>query len=186
MNPVERVLRDFIGLFDQLCLQYAIMGGIAVRAHGIPRPTYDVDVTVLIDRSELGTLFAAARELEYEISDEFDKGWVDTVAGMPLVKATTFQNGRTYPVDIFLAETEFQKTLVSRRQRENLDALETWLVTPEDLILLKLIANRPRDLADVYDVLTMQVSCDLEYLRSWADKLDVRSRLEEVLAEHSS
>ena len=151
---------------------------------GIPRPTYDVDVTILLDRSELPKLFTAVREMDYEIGEEYEQGWVDAVAGMPLVKATMFLKGRTLPVDIFLAETEFQKNLIARRMRETIDGLETWLVTPEDLILLKLLAGRPRDIADVADVLTMQIRCDQPYLRHWAEILHVSRQLEDALAEH--
>ncbi len=34
-------LRDFVMCFERLDIPYALMGGIAVGAHGIPRPTHD-------------------------------------------------------------------------------------------------------------------------------------------------
>ena len=54
-------------------------------------------------------------------------------------------------------------------------------VTAEDLILLKLVANRPRDIADVIDVLFTQGSLDVEYMRSWAVRLQITESLERVL-----
>ena len=56
---------------------------------------------------------------------------------------------------------------MSRRARQPLDDRPVWLVSPEDLILLKLIAQRPRDLANVGDVLFMQGQLDESYLRRW-------------------
>lgn len=45
MSDLTRALKDFTDLFDRLGTPYAVMGGIAVRVYGIPRPTYDVDFT---------------------------------------------------------------------------------------------------------------------------------------------
>jgi hypothetical protein len=46
MTDLTAVIHDLVHIFDRLGMPYAIMGGIAVRAHGIPRPTYDVDFTL--------------------------------------------------------------------------------------------------------------------------------------------
>jgi hypothetical protein len=48
MNDVATALRDIANALERLGLKYAVIGGIAVRAYGIPRPTYDVDFTVAI------------------------------------------------------------------------------------------------------------------------------------------
>lgn len=53
MKDVYDTLLDFVGVFNELELRYAVMGGLAVRAYSIPRSTWDVDLTVAIDREEL-------------------------------------------------------------------------------------------------------------------------------------
>ena len=55
---------------------------------------------------------------------------------MPLVKAKLYLAGRSIDVDMFLAETEFQQSLMSCRHRQTVEGIELWMVTPEDLILL--------------------------------------------------
>jgi predicted nucleotidyltransferase len=178
MNPVEGVFHDFVQLFEQLDVPYAVMGGLAVRAHGIPRPTYDVDLAILVDRQQLAVVIHEIRQLGYDVPEQYDKGWVDTVSGLPFIKAATFIEGRSLVADIFLAETDFLRCLISRRIRDTVNGFEAWLVTAEDLILLKLIANRPRDIADIVDILTMQLRLDDAYLHRWADILGVGNRLE--------
>jgi len=51
------------------------------------------------------------------------------------------------------------------------------------LILLKLIADRPRDWIDIADVLFVQGSIDETYLEHWANRLGVRDRLQRALAQ---
>lgn len=66
----------------------------------------------------------------------------------------------------------------------DVEGRKAWVVSPEDLILLKLIASRPRDIADVFDVLLAQGQLDEEYLRNWANQLGVTSRLDDVLEKN--
>jgi hypothetical protein len=148
MSVLATALRDFVSLFERLEAPYVLMGGFAVRVYGIPRPTYDVDFTIAITRQRLPELYRAISESGYTVPEPDESGWVDQVAGMPLVKSRLFFEGSTIDIDIFLAESAFQDELLARRKRQQVDDLPVWLVSPEDLILLKLIASRPRDLVD--------------------------------------
>ena len=105
---------------------------------------------------------------------------------MPVVKSRFYFEVTAIDVDIFIAESAFQESLISRRAGHTLDDALVWLVSPEDLILLKLIAHRPRDLADIGDVLFMQGQLDEIYLRRWAASLGVAGGLEDVLARRDA
>ncbi len=177
MTPVEELLCDLVGLLEELDEPYAVMGGWAVRAHGLPRPTYDVDLTVAMDREKLPAFFARIDALGYDVGDQYRGGWLDSVADMPLFKATTFVEGRTLVADIFVAENEFQQSIIARRLRGSIDGLPTWLVTAEDLILMKLVADRIRDRADVQDIMAMNLQLDDAYLDHWAEKLGIADKL---------
>ena len=60
MSDLVRTLHSFASLFDRLGIPYAIMGGWAVRVYALPRPTYDIDFTIILDRDRLPALYAAA------------------------------------------------------------------------------------------------------------------------------
>jgi hypothetical protein len=53
------------------------------------------------------------------------------------------------------------------------------------LVLLKLIANRPRDHGDVADILFTQGELDRTYLRHWATELGVLDKLEVAMRTYS-
>ena len=184
MDELSEAIEDIVGLFDSLGHEYALMGGIAVRVYGIPRATYDVDFTAAIRRDALADFFRRAQEIGYAVAEPYLQGWVDQVGGMPLVKIRLLLAGREVDVDIFLSESSYQATLLSRRKWAKLNGIDAWLVSPEDLVLLKLLANRPRDVADVGDVFFMQGQLDVEYMRHWAQQVGVSDRLENALREH--
>jgi hypothetical protein len=52
-------------------------------------------------------------------------------------------------IDIAFAALPFERQALSRARWVHVSGLEVPLPTPEDLIIMKAIAHRPRDLADV-------------------------------------
>jgi hypothetical protein len=182
MKKIEQALLDFIDVFNELELSYAIMGGMAVRAHSIPRPTWDVDLLIAVERESLAKVFTAVEERGYTVPDAYRGGWVDRVADMPLVKFRVYLEGGGVDVDVFLAEDEYQQELLLRSRPTETDVGRLNVVTPEDLVLLKLLASRPRDLIDVADLLFIQGPMDVDYMRKWARRLGIADRLEDVLS----
>ena len=85
MTDLDRALREVVAELDRMSVPYAIMGGLAVRVYGIPRATYDVDLTVSIPRQRLRELFQRVESLGFTVPEVYESGWVDEIAGMPLV-----------------------------------------------------------------------------------------------------
>lgn len=184
MKSVEQVLLEWVDLCDRLGIAYAIMGGLAVRVHGIPRPTYDVDLTIAADQEQIQTLFAEAEQTGYSVPDAYKSGWIDRIAEMPVVKLRTWlEDGKGIDVDLFITESAFQESLMNRCIDWEFEDRQLTVVSPEDLVLLKLLANRPRDIGDVQDIMFMQGQFDETYLRHWATELGIADRLEKVLQE---
>jgi hypothetical protein len=89
MSDLAVVLHDMVAIFGRLDLPYAAMGGIAVRIHGIPRATYDIDVTLAIDRGRLPDLYRELQDLGLTVPEVYLAGWVDRVADMSLIGSTS-------------------------------------------------------------------------------------------------
>ena len=176
-------LHEFVEIFEARGYRYAIMGGLAARVLGIPRPTYDVDFTLAVSRDLLPELFDAAENAGYHVPVAYRSGWVDTVAGMPIVKLGMQLGSQGIDIDVFIAESTFQESILARRSKHDIGGKPVWLVSPEDLIVLKVLANRDRDRGDVLDVLFMQGELDRDYMKHWAERLGVLENLEEALAK---
>lgn len=182
MTSLDEVARNFVDLLDRLGAPYALVGGLAVRVHALPRPTFDVDFTVSLSRESLPDLYHQAEHRGLTIPPPQTSGWIVSVAGLPVVKSQWFIDSRAIDIDVFLAETEFQGELLARRQRHGMNGWNAWFATAKDLILLKLLADRPKDRTDISDFLFIQGELDVFYLRHWAVSLGIAERLETALA----
>jgi len=180
MNEVARTLKDFGGILERLGLSFAVIGGIAVRAYAIPRPTFDIDFTLAIPRQRLAELFREVEQCGYSVPESYQSGCVDAIAKIPLVKIRRYLQGQGVDIDIFLAENYFLKEVVRRRRWVETPDAGVWLASPEDVVLLKLLSNRGRDAVDVTDVLFTQGDVDRDYMRHWAHWLGVTDRLEDA------
>lgn len=86
-------------------------------------------------------------------------------------------------VEAFVLATEYQRAAFARRATLDSDLGPIAVVAPEDLVLHKLLADRPRDRADIADLFLVAGALNLEYLRHWARRLGVEDRLDVALRE---
>ena len=183
MTPLHEALEDLARAFDGLHVDYMVMGGIAVRFWGVPRPTFDLDFTLALSQDRVAAMLRGLEARGYTVPEYHESGFLDRLAGMQKCSVTRYAGGRELKVDLFLVTTAYQKAAFSRRVRKAINDLQAWVISPEDLILHKLIAGRDRDLADIADILLLMPDVDREYLRRWAGVLGVAQQLEKKLAE---
>lgn len=180
-HPLLRLTSEILSILDQERIPYMVMGGIAVRFWALPRPTYDLDLTLAAEDAEIAKLLDRLDRDGYAIAPEVRKGWRDTLRGMRKFEVRKFEGRDSWRIDLFLVTTEYQRSAFGRRRRAKLLGSEVWTIAPEDLILHKLMAARERDLADVAEILAMTRELDLPYLREWSQALKVAETLEDRL-----
>jgi hypothetical protein len=182
MKDVTSTLDLIVAHIERMAIEYVIMGGLAVRAYAIPRATEDVDFTLALGGERLVEFLRALQSEDFEVPEPYQKGWVDEVKGLKLVKVKRYVVGRTVDVDLFLADSEYQDEVLRRKCLADVEGRRYWIASPEDLILLKLVAGRPRDLIDVADILFTQGESDVKYMQHWAKPLGVEHQLANALA----
>lgn len=174
--PVERLLLEALTVIEGEKIPYAIMGGFAVRTWGVPRPTYDADVAVAVDDPGLVLLLKALEDAGFQVPEEYRTGFRDTLAGMSKIKVTRFEEGTVWDVDLFLARGGLLESALDRRRRVTLAERPVWVMSAEDVILLKLVAHRRKDQLDIEEIVRIARDLDHDYLRSWASRLGVTER----------
>jgi hypothetical protein len=180
-HPVFRVLHKTLDVFEGVHVECAAMGGFAVRHWALPRPTYDVDFAVAVEGEPLLRLLRAFEAAGFNVDRQFLAGFTDTLAGMRKLAVACFDSAAMWNVDIFLATTPFIRSAFDRRVRTVVEGRKLAVVSVEDLLLFKLLANRTKDRLDIEDTLLVCGPLDLPYLRKWAEHLGVTAGLENAL-----
>jgi hypothetical protein len=71
------------------------------------------------------------------------------------------------PLDLVVARDSLEMVFLERARVVDIGGLKVPMITPEDLVIAKLFAHRPRDLEDVRAVLgTMRDAMDLRHVRA--------------------
>jgi hypothetical protein len=182
--PVVLALRQFLRFLADRRVAYALLGGFAVRALALPRPTFDLDVLVGVSEADVAPLAQAAEDAGFVVGDEFRRGFVEKLGGLSKFHVSAQFGTRFVRIDVFVLGSEYQREVFARRQEQQDSQLGPLsFISPEDLLLHKLLADRPRDRADVADLLLVAGPLDMDYVRTWAGKLGLTGRLERALRD---
>jgi len=157
-------------VIEEAGLPYAIIGGHAVNAWLEPRFTADVDITVVADGLGLAALDAAFREAGYSLTREYG---AELPSGPDFVRWVSVEGD---VAEVQLAKTDFQREVVRRAVQNESGAR---VASPEDLIVLKLIADRAKDRIDLQGLAALP-DIDWAYVEGWAREWDVLDRLDRL------
>lgn len=139
-----------------------IIGGIATSLLGKPRYTADVDAMFLLSTAEIPRLLEVAKTegLEARIDAAADFAKKNRVLLLRHVSSEI-------NVDISLGILPFEEEIVERSTVHNFGALQIRIPTPEDLIILKAVAHRPKDLQDIRNIVDKQAHLDIARIEEW-------------------
>lgn len=145
---------------------WMIIGGVAVIAHGVRRLTTDIDATVRGDATSPERLLAelAKTDIRPRIDD-----------ALAFAKANLVLLVRHEPtgvdLDVSLAWSAFEHAALEARRTARFGRVDVPMATPTDLVVLKTLAGRPKDLEDVEALLVMFPDVDLRRARRYVREL---------------
>jgi hypothetical protein len=145
--------------FDELDRPWMVIGGVAVIAHGIPRATIDVDATVSGVGLDLETLLSTLGRHGI-VPRIHDAGAFARQHQVVLVE----HSASKVPVDISLAWLPFEDEAIEHRVTAEFAGTRLPLPRPEDLLIYKLVAARPRDLDDAERLIALY-RCEMDLAR---------------------
>ncbi|MFO8034079.1 MAG: DUF6036 family nucleotidyltransferase [Candidatus Bipolaricaulota bacterium] len=143
-------------------IPYFLIGGLAVQQWGEPRMTRDVDITVLVPSEELPAAVDS-------VLAAFPPRITDARAFALRHRVLLVEVEGEVPVDISLGIPGYEEEAVQRARWVHVPKGERLrMVSPEDLIIHKCVAGRPRDVEDVEGVLIRQrMAVDMHLIRRW-------------------
>ncbi|WP_376793234.1 nucleotidyl transferase AbiEii/AbiGii toxin family protein [Thermoflexus sp.] len=181
----ESLLSRLAQALDAEDLPYMIIGGQAVLLYGEPRVTRDIDVTLAATPEDLHPIRRVIQKLGLrpliaEIEAFVRKTWV-----LPTLDEETGLR-----VDFIFSWTSYERLAIARARTIPISGYLVRFATPEDVIIHKALAGRPRDWEDIRAILRKQ-SIDSEEIRRWLSAFsealgrDLLSPFERICAEES-
>jgi predicted nucleotidyltransferase len=142
-------------------VQYLIVGGVAVVAHGYERLTKDLDLVIGLERENiirgLRALMATGYHMRIPVTPEqfadpeLRKQWrrEKNMVELPLWSDLH----RRTPVDIFVYEPfDFAKEYAASKREKVMANIKAPVISLKTLLKMKRAAGRPQDLADIADL----------------------------------
>jgi hypothetical protein len=171
-DVLRNTLADAAAFLTAHSIPFAVIGGIAASIRGEPRLTADVDAVIEVEVEGALRLLAAAGP-----SAPFEPLFPDAAEVVKTALILPLRHRRTrIRVDLALGLTGFERRLIQRASREDLGGFQVPVATAEDLLLMKVLAGRPRDLEDAKNIVSRRGSG-----LDWPYVLETGKQLQEAL-----
>ena len=159
--PVDP-LRDLVDWWQSEQVPGLVIGGLAVALLGRPRVTRDVDALVLLAEERWGAFMDAGSAFGFVARQP------DALAFAEQARVLLLRHQPTaIDVDVVLGCLPFEEEAVARAVLVEVAGVSVPLPTPEDLIIMKAVAHRDRDMLDIEGLLAAHLELDLDRVRRW-------------------
>jgi hypothetical protein len=175
------VLKLVTRRLDSAGLVYLITGSIAAGVYGQPRMTRDIDIVAVLYPPH------ALRLAELLAPDFICDVDVMRDAIVQRRMFSVVHREALQKIDIIVREDrDYEIEKFERRRLVEVDGQPMWVISPEDLVLSKLVwakdSRSELQLRDVRSIIALQPGLDWPYVERWALRLTVTQMLKELRA----
>jgi hypothetical protein len=122
--------------------RWYVFGAQAVTAHGVPRLSADVDITIGLQPDDPARFTAEMTNAGF-IPRFPDPSFVRATRVLPFVHAASGM-----PVDVVMAGSGLEDEFMARARTMEIGGTAVPVIELSDLIIAKVLAGRPKDLGD--------------------------------------
>lgn len=177
---ITKTLISAVEIINELEIPYMISGSLAVNFYGIPRLTHDADLIIELPSGKVESLVVALQRDFYASIDAATEALQNQSMFNAIHQETNLK------VDFWiLKEDEYDKLRFRRRQIHKVKSKKLSIISPEDLVIVKLTwyqkTDETKHFDDAVGVLAVQgEKFDFDYLTKWANKKSVKDFLEKA------
>ena len=139
-----------------------IIGGVAASFLGRPRLTQDIDALVLLDEARWE--IALDRATKFGMVPRIDAA-LEFARRARVLLLRHAESG--IDIDISLGGLSFEHEAIKRSSIHDIAGIRVRLPSVEDLMVMKAVAHRPKDLQDIEGLLAAHPTVDLNVVRRW-------------------
>lgn len=158
-KEIIAALRAVVAWLEENAAPYVVVGGVAASVLGEPRQTRDVDLIAAISPANVEAALNQARAFGLSPAHP------DAVALAQKFRMLRLKldSNRVY-VDIFLAATPLEQDIIDSGRVFGGGDFTYKLVSPEYLLVMKIISGRAHDIAHCVDVIAHQQGLDWDLI----------------------
>jgi hypothetical protein len=185
-SPVAELLADLSAALESSGLDWYLFGAQAALLYGAARLTADVDVTIRLPGAMSNEGFATVLE-RHQFERRFpDPDFTARTRVMPFVHRSTH-----LPLDVVFAGPGLEDQFLERVQIRDVEGTPVRVASAEDLVVMKILAGRPKDLDDVRAIQAAQgdrlhrayIERTLAILEGALGQSDLQALLRQALGE---
>ena len=160
VSALDDVLAAVAGAMRQTGSRWYLFGAQAATVWGRPRLTADVDITAQVRTDQMDEFLEAMKRQGFTLRFD-DPEFVNRTRVFPFLHQST-----GVPVDVVLAGPGLEEEFLDRAVTVPVEGATVPVISPEDLVVTKVLAGRPKDIEDVRGVLRERAaSLDLRRVR---------------------
>ena len=130
--------------------------------YGSPRLTKDIDITLGIGIDHFELLKKAVKDAGLEPVPENPDDFAKRTFVLPARDKKSHIR-----VDFIFSFSPYEREAIGHAQDIQVGGTKVKFAGPEDIIIHKIFAGRPRDIEDARIILLKNPACDLKYIERW-------------------
>lgn len=165
-----------VAVLDDVGIPHMLTGSFASSYHGIPRATQDIDFVIAPTREQLEQLVIHFPDHEYYVDETAAFDALDRESQFNVIDLAS-----GWKIDFICRRSRaFSKTEFERRTRADLDGVQLFIATAEDVLLTKLewakLGGSARQIEDAAGLLRIRnEDLDQKYLLRWVAALGLET-----------
>lgn len=181
LAPLLAAIQDLVIWLHDAAVPGTVIGGVAASLLGRPRVTRDIDALVMLDESKWAIFLAKG------MTHGFAPRLADAVAFAHQARVLLVRHEASgIDLDIAFGALPFEEEAVGHAVWHEVGGVRIPLPLPEDLLIMKAIAHRPRDMVDIEAILDAQPQVDLRRVRRWVREFSEALETPELLRDFNA
>ena len=178
VDALRSALADLTNWLDAARIPAMVIGGVAASVLGRPRFTRDIDALVILPESDWQTALEDAAK--FGIVPRIGQALEFARRSRVLLMRHAASG---IDLDIILGGLPFETSAVESSRPYDVGGVSVRLPRVEDLLVMKAIARRPKDLEDIRGLLAAHPDADTGAARQWIREFATAASMPDMLEE---
>ncbi len=178
LAPLLAALKDLSTWFKAEKIPGVIIGGVAASILGRPRLTRDVDAMVLLDNDAWSGFLKIGKQFGF-----FPRHHDPITFAEKKRVILVHHKPSGVDIDISVGILPFELEVIKSIKWIEVSGVKIPLPAPEDLIIMKAVAHRQRDLIDIEAIFDVHPKLNLKRIRKWVKEFSAVLEMPEILKD---